>query len=190
MKKTIRLTESDLIRLVKRVIRENQMDMFPDNKYDSKLKSLKNKVRTTHNYDEFIDVNDEVSNLEQEIQNDSQLDQDQKDNYLNQWEELLDYSMRKGVSLQGQKSGDYDYYEGDMYASHGNERWINKQGLPGNYEFNDDEFEDEEYGEDQFDDFVDKYGMKSASRMYGTNPKQYYDRYTAKGQPLKIKRRK
>ena len=46
MKKTIRLTESDLIRLVKRVIRENQMDMFPDNKYDSKLKSLKNKVRT------------------------------------------------------------------------------------------------------------------------------------------------
>jgi hypothetical protein len=189
MKKIVRLTESDLTRIVKRVIRENQMDMFSDNKYESKIQNFKNKIRTIHSYDEFVELHHKVLGLEKEIQNDSQLDQNEKDYYLNQWDELLDHSMKKVVALSGQKTGDYDYYEGDLYGKNTNGNWLNKKGRPGNYEFNDDEFEDEEYGPDQFDDFVDKYGVETASRWYGSDPKNYFKTLTSK-KPLQVKRRK
>jgi hypothetical protein len=68
MKRIIRLTESDLTRIVKRVIRENQMDMFSDNKYESKIQNFKNKIRTIHSYDEFVELHHKVLGLEKEIQ--------------------------------------------------------------------------------------------------------------------------
>ena len=175
MKKIVRLTENDLARIVKRVIRESDNDVFEETKLCIK-KAQKS---------------GEVGNCMESVSEDWGMKN------RKQFDELMELAMAKSLRLLNAEEGG-DYYDGEFYMQHGSgERdWYGPPtgNKPPRYRntFDSDEFEDEEYGTDQWDDVVDKYGYRNIGMSYGSgqNPKDAFAKYVDRFGPLRIKRKK
>ena len=70
MKKIVRLTERDLTKLVKKVIKEDE-DSFMD--YEEKLNELESRLN---------DIEEELLQMEEDINNDDNLDDDEKEGII------------------------------------------------------------------------------------------------------------
>jgi molecular chaperone GrpE (heat shock protein) len=87
MKKIVRLTERDLTKLVKKVIKEDE-DSFMD--YEEKLNELKSRLNDIENELEsrLNDIEEELLQMEEDINNEDNLDDDEKEDLIDYVDEL------------------------------------------------------------------------------------------------------
>jgi hypothetical protein len=85
MKKTIKLSESDINRIVKKVVNEQSDEMNPNDLYRTYDREIKSEVR---NIQDSIDT---LGRLYDDIENEENLDEEDKDYLLSELSRIICY---------------------------------------------------------------------------------------------------